>query len=436
MMKKETNNVEINKSIQLEMDNLPDVKSGEVFSSDKHIDTEKKILEESEQSISKQKSKKSKILNVVFFIINIIVVALILFFQIKNEDITSLSELFASIKPGFLLLTCIVFVVILLINSLIIFGYIKSYSGRKRYNLAIQTQVIGRYYDNITPLGSGGQPFQIFYLNKRGLTASTSLAVTMSKYIICQLAWMVFSLIALTIAAYRGILFNGSIVSIVCIIGFLINLALVSAIFVLSISKKIGKKLVVKTLKFLEKIRIIKNYEKQYLRVMNVINDYQTAMRQVTSNFKQFLLHLFLGILQYVLNYSLPFLIYCSFFGFNGDIYLEMLLFSLIIDLAACIIPLPGGTGMSELSFTAVFASLFGGNVFWGLLVWRFFGYYLYLALGIIFIAYNYFVGDKKYKWLQRKWELEAESNKFKEEQYKNYRKKASNMKSRNIRLN
>jgi len=53
------------------------------------IESEKEIqqrkLDEAEQSVSKQKSKKSKIINIIFFIANIAIVAGILIYQLTKE---------------------------------------------------------------------------------------------------------------------------------------------------------------------------------------------------------------------------------------------------------------------------------------------------------------------------------------------------------------
>ena len=79
---------------------------------------------------------------------------------------------------------------------------------------------------------------------------------------------------------------------------------------------------------------------------------------------------------------------------------------------------------MSELAFTLTFASLYPeGTVFWGLLLWRFMNYYIYLVQGLLIIMYDYIIGNKKYEWQKRKWELEAESTRFKEEQIKRFNK-------------
>jgi uncharacterized membrane protein YbhN (UPF0104 family) len=56
----------------------------------------------------------------------------------------------------------------------------------------------------------------------------------------------------------------------------------------------------------------------------------------------------------------------------------------LICQMAAVIIPLPGGTGMLEVGFILAFgsATILGDNVVWALLAFRIITYYLLLAHG------------------------------------------------------
>ena len=107
------------------------------------------------------------------------------------------------------------------------------------------------------------------------------------------------------------------------------------------------------------------------------------------------------------------------------DTFVMFWVFTILIELASGFVPLPGGTGMSEVAFVLVFENLFPtGTVFWGLLLWRFMNYYIFLIQGLFVIIYDYVRGNKKYAWQKRKWELEAESNKFKQEQLKKYNKR------------
>ena len=110
-----------------------------------------------------------------------------------------------------------------------------------------------------------------------------------------------------------------------------------------------------------------------------------------------------MSVLEYIIEYSVPFFIYSAFNGFDINMYLQLLSISFIIELACNIIPLPGGSGMAELSFYAIFATLFAeGQLFWALLLWRFINYYLYLIIGICIMMYDYAYGNYKRKKLYK----------------------------------
>ena len=126
---------------------------------------------------------------------------------------------------------------------------------------------------------------------------------------------------------------------------------------------------------------------------------FQHKMKDFFSSKKVTFVFLFMSIFEYVIEYSIPFFVYCAFNGFNLSIYWQLLSISIIIELASHVIPVPGGTGMAEISFYAIFASLFGADVlFWALILWRILSYYDYLVIGLGITTYDYIYGKKKFK--------------------------------------
>ena len=252
----------------------------------------------------------------------------------------------------------------------------------------------------------------------------------MARYVVSQIAWMIVGLFGVGVIVVENVM-DVSVVLVVGLIGFAANFLITSICLLLSMSKRIGNNLVVKILKFLKKIHLIKHYDKTFEKVNGVVSNYQNTMKTYAKNVWRFLFPILISIAIFVLNYTMPYLIYLMFGGTNYGLWLNILVFSVIIELGSSIIPLPGGSGMNEISFTVVFGSIFPeGTVFWGLLVWRFMTYYLYILQGITVVIYDYVHGNKKFKWTQRKWELEAESILFKEEQIKNYKKQKKTRKS------
>lgn len=388
---------------------------------DKAAQIQKQKLDEMEQAVSKQKSKKSKILNIVFFIVNIAVVAGILTYQLIKEDLKPLK----GIKFSFVnLLITLLFLGAVVLTETIIFSYLlKQTTGKSRFSTAYKVGQIGRYYDSVTPMATGGQAFQVSYLKSRGVPVHSSLSIPMAKYVFSQIAWVLISLTCLIISwTDRS---YGAFVSITSILGFVLSSLLLFLTVFLSICKTVGKKLVVKILKLLHKMKIVKNYDKQYEKLTKYIGDFQDIMKQYAKSPKDFIILTFLSIAKNVLNYSMPFFI-ARFFdsGLEGAMYLKLFVMSILVDLSSSFFPLPGGTGMNEISFTAAFSIVMGNTntLVWVLLLWRFCSYYFYLVQGICILSYDIAYGNRKYKWVVRRDNLAEESAVFKQEQINKFR--------------
>lgn len=294
--------------------------------------------------------------------------------------------------------------------------------------LSYKMNAMGKYWDCITPMSTGGQPFQIFYLNKRGIDSGTAISIPIARYIILQIALLVVGIFA---TVYSTNNYNETnLVSVASYVGFVLNTIMLVGTWFLSVSKKTGKILVAKSLKLLYKMHILKNYEKVYEKVMTTVNNFQSTMTLYTKNIFRFLGLVMTNLLQLVVNYSIPYFIYLMLGGSAPSMWMNITVYSILIDLASGFVPLPGGSGMSEVAFTIVFSSIFPeGTVFWGLLLWRFMNYYIYIVQGFIIMIYDYMVGNKKLEWQKKKWELEKESNKFKLNQLKKSSKKNKNNK-------
>ena len=389
-------------------------------------------LGEANQEVAKQGSKKKKIINAVTFAINIAVVVGILVFQLFNSKVSSFDEIIraGNFRWQFVFVIIIFFALIMFLDTWRATMLLKQSTKRSRPFLCYKMNAIGRYYDCITPMSTGGQPFQVFYLNKHGVDAGTAISIPIARYVIFQIAWTIIGLFA---TVYSTICFGETnLVSVASYVGFALNLLMIVGVWALSVGK-IGKILVAKGLKLLSKMHIVKSYEKVYDKVMDTVGGFQSTMKTYTKGFGRLLIFVLSNMLQLIIQYSIPFFIFLLLGGNpTMDIFVTIWVYAILVDLASGFVPLPGGTGMSEVAFTLVLTPIFPeGTVFWGLLIWRFMNYYIYLIQGLFTLIYDKIWGNKKYQWQKRKWELEAESNRFKQEQLKKYHKREKNGKIR-----
>lgn len=396
-MKKEKNNMQINK-INAKVTNknkiFSKIKSDIdkncriFFVTSKDID-HRAVIKETISNVTDtietktEKSKKKKIWNTLFFILNIVLIVFI-FVQFANEQggVQPLSTLFAN-KPNwfYLIIAVGLYIVCVICNSMKFNILIHNKTGKWNPWLSFKLATIGRYYDNVTPLGSGGQPFEIYYLKKNGYSGDTSTAIPLSKYMVWQVS---FCLFALFILIFFPSTYTSSTLVVVCAwIGLAITAGLFLFVLFMSITKKWGASLVVGVLKLLYKMHIVKNYRRALENVLKFVKKYQYSIKAFIRSPWAIFGEILVTLGTIIANALIAYFVYASFVEVPIISWWEIICKCIICELAVSFFPMPGGTGASELSFNALMGSLFPtGTLFWGLLIWRFLTYYMYIIQG------------------------------------------------------
>ncbi len=385
---------------------------------------EKKIveakIEESNKEVNEfqNKDKKKKIKNILFFIFNIVLVAAILMWNIfTTEDFEPFK--FKEINLVYFLIAMVFLAGIMIVDVISVHRMIYRKTLRSRWALSYKSLSILRYYDAVTPLSSGGQAFMVTYLTGRDVPGSTSLSIPIAKLLFQQVSWLIVTFVCLIISFTNGMT---TLVSAASIIGFILSFLMVVVILFFSLSRKLGTKIVSWGLRVLVKLHILKDYDKYYGKVVRFVEDYQNIMKEYSKAKFAIIYQLILHLARFVLLFSIPFFICCIFKGFDGSKFGEFFVYTALIDLASSFIPLPGGTGMNEITFTALFKGYLGGKTFWALLLWRFCSYYFYLLQGLGVLTYDTLFGNRKYRWVKKKFDLQEESQIFRRMQIDNFR--------------
>lgn len=355
------------------------------------------VVKEAEKEVIKEKSKKKKILSWIFLGVNVVVIALILLFQMNSGDVISLVDLFSiEAKWGYLALAFLMMLLAIGLDMFKSIHLIYVSTRRIRPFLSFKTTMYGRYYDSITPLSSGGEPFQIFYLKKRGLRGEVATSIPIVKSLLWQISMVVVAIIVLVTNAGA---YSGSNVVVVSIawISIACSCFMLLMIFTLSISKKIGPRIVIGILKLLSKLRIVKNYQLTYRKVMRFVFSYQGCMRTFASNISTVFIQLVLSFADILITTMIPYFIYLTFVIPPVEPATVIIAKIIMCNMVSLIIPIPGGSGAAELSFTAMFASLFtNGTLFWAMLIWRIITYYFIIISGLCLTFYDFIIGNAK----------------------------------------
>lgn len=397
--------VDITKKIKLHIDQTAqEAKEIAKENKDELKTNSARTLEQAKEEVKKGTSKSKVYFYVFCLLINLVCFSLILLLLSSSAI-----NLRIAINNGsliwFIVALLSIFVVVIL-DANIVYMLLKGSSKSKRFMLSFKTVAIGRFYDCITPFKTGGQPFQIAYLHKFGERGNSSTSVPITRFVINQFIYLIFiTILVFNISKIKMI--DGSvftnIVNIVAYVGLGLQVLWLLTILLLSYSKKIGPVLVIGGLKFLAFFRIIKNYRQAYVRVLKFVKEYQITMKRCLNNIGRFLLTLLYSVLVMIIKWSIPFLLYCAFCGYNSSLFFQMFVYNMLLELAVGFWILPGNIIFADLVFLTMFRPIFGSSlIFWALLFWRLLSYYGYIFIGFIVKFYDYikydYVAKKKDK--------------------------------------
>ncbi len=378
------------------------------------------ILAGANDNVKKRKKKKS--LNFIYYILNIAVIVLVLSIQLSKEsNPTGSITAILNINLWFILAAFGCFLVGMFLDQIRYSFLIHKATGVFRFGLSYKVAALGRYYDTITPLGTGGQPFQVLYTNKYGIKPGEGISIAMGKYIFYQIVYFIlvtyFILRALSVGEAGTTILNTdvsqSLVSTFMWVGYAILAAVVLFMTLISLNKRLGAGFIASILKLLNKIhigkfRIIKDYKKTFTKVMKVVNVWQNTTKKYSKSFWVIFVNVVGSVLFFFVNYSTPFFIFCAFEGWQPNMWLNIISVAVMVDLTSAFNPIPMGTGTADLSFTVLYGGMFSiaGASIWALIIWRILFYYIYIIQGLIIVNYDYFVGNKRLEKNKELWML------------------------------
>ena len=335
----------------------------------------------------KAEAKKRRKWLLITLAINLVIVAYIAIKEFGGSG-GDVKMRLREIRPWFLLGGAVCFVVAAFMEYIKFRQLLMVSEGKFDRRGALECAMLGRYYDNVTPLGAGGQPFQIHYLRKRGYSSGTSAAAPTMSFIAQHFA---FILIALTVFIYAdeaaqeaaGALNYAAYVG----LGFYALLPVTLITFM--IIPEPLKAFIHWLLKTLSKIRfgshrLIQDADATAESWLANIDESVTCLRIYSKRPLVVIKLLLESIVYQVALLSIQFFMLRAFGG-SGNLWTIMSI-AVYINASITIIPTPGNAGAAEGSFYAVFSSLEGGRLFWAMTAWRILVYYSWLVCGFIIL--------------------------------------------------
>lgn len=327
-------------------------------------------------------------------IILLFITIIVLFFVIKDD----FNDIVANLSKANLLFIFIGIIFTVLywtFKSLALHNIVKEYREKIKVSQIFKQITITQFFNGITPFASGGQPMQIYMLNKSGIKLTHSTNIIIQDFILYQMALITHGIIAVGLNWKFHFLENNILLRNLTILGFVINSLVGLGLIFVSFSKKFNSFIINKAILLFSKIKIVKNKEKtieSWKRRLKEFNDSAVILRQNKMLiFKGYIYNL-LGLLCY---YLTPLLVIYSL-GYGSSITIvAAYVCCAYVSIIGAFVPIPGGSGGIEYSFLQFFGNFITGSALSAILiVWRSITYYLAIIVGSI--TFNTFKGVDK----------------------------------------
>jgi len=327
------------------------------------------------------KNKIKKKLNV---IILIIITILVLYFSLKDNFKSTINQIL-SMNIGYLILAFILLFTFWIFRSYPIYTFCKKINKDFKYIQAFQLTLRTQFFNAVTPFATGGQPYQIYYLKQCGIDYASSTGVVLENFIVYQIALVILGLIALFSNVIFHIFKENHLLQQLIALGFIINTLVIVVMFVVAFSKKMNKLLINLGIKFLTKLKIVKNKEETLKKWDENINRFHKGAKVLLKDKKVFILNIIYNFIALCCLYLIPLFVLYAMGNFNAFNAGTAIVTSAYIMIIGSFVPIPGATGGLEYGFVQFYGNFITGSKLSAMmLVWRFITYYFGMIIGAI----------------------------------------------------
>ncbi|MBQ6127341.1 flippase-like domain-containing protein [Candidatus Saccharibacteria bacterium] len=338
----------------------------------------KKVQKEKEL---RKNSVKSLVISISFFLALLFLTFWLIF---KDQDLGKIFEIAGRANIWWILLGLVIMLGYFFVQSWNVKTILVSLGEKVPMKKMLKFTLIEFFFCGMTPSASGGQPLEIYYMNKEGISAPKATMAIFIQLCGYQIAVMTFGIISVLFLPYKlppGVFMFFTI-------GLLINgialLVLLSCVFLPKIAQLAAHGLVV----ILRKTHF-KKVDQIEESLNSGLEQYAKNAAFIKAHKKLFAQAVARVFGQVALYYIVPFCVYKAF-GLTDHNLFELFAMQSVLFIATAGFPVPGSVGLSETVFLALYGSVFGAELISSaMLLNRGITFYLFIIISALIVLGN-----------------------------------------------
>lgn len=330
--------------------------------------------------------------NIVFFVV---LFALTFFFLVHGENFNDVGNVLTKVDLKYIIFGIATMSLYMLGDAINNKVLLKNFGYNRTIWQTLKYAFIGFFYSAITPSSTGGQPMQLYHMNKDGIELSHGTIVLLLQACSYHLITLLYMVIG-SIVNGRYLIDNLNYFVVLLALGISITLCVLTLLLSLIFSKKASNTFS-RIVKKLIRVLKLKNQDKIIKKVELEVEEFKSSSSYIKNNKKIFLRVLCVSIMQMTAFYSVT---YITTRAFGLDVsYFKILTLQAVLFSAISSLPLPGSIGISEVGYGAIFLPIFGEKLIgMATIINRFMNFYFFVFVSMIVAIIAYIKVNKNKK--------------------------------------
>ena len=329
-----------------------------------------------------KKNSKSIIRNFILFIALIWLTMWVIF---KDQSVTEILNIIKNIKIQYVIIGILCMSIYLLLEGINIRRTLGTLGKKISIKSSFKYSLIGFFFSGITPAASGGQPMQIYYMNKDGIPvghSTVALLINLTCMQIVTISMGIFS------AIVNHKIMNKTLI-IFFVIGILLNMTALLLLIIAIFSRRVSRWMIILAIKVLKLLKV-RNFRSKKKKIIRELRKYQSSSAYIKNNRQLIFKNILTTTVQFILYYSISYCVYLAF-GFSKNNAFEIITMQSLLFAIVSGIPSPGAVGVSEGAFIEIYRNIYPEAVIKSAtLLQRCINFYLFVIIsGIVVILFT-----------------------------------------------